>query len=169
MRTEDLKHLRQAIDLARQAREHGNHPFGALLADGTGNRLLEAENTVVTQRDCTQHAELNLVRLASTRLNRETLQRCTLYTSTEPCAMCAGAIFWSGIGRVVYALSEERLLVLAADGSEESFLFLPCREVFARGGRPVEVVGPLLEDEAARVHKGFWGGTEQETGRRKDR
>ncbi|HTH47917.1 MAG TPA: nucleoside deaminase [Candidatus Limnocylindria bacterium] len=163
MSAADLTHLRQAISLARQARDHGNHPFGALLTDETGRRLLEAENSVVTKcdctmikGDCTNHAELNLVRLASTRLSRETLQRCTLYTSTEPCAMCAGAIFWSGIGRVVYALSEERLLALTAGGSEESFLFLPCREVFARGQRPIEVVGPLLEEEAALVHEGFW-------------
>ena len=152
----DLNHLRRAIALAKLARAHGNHPFGALLADETGTLLQEAENSVITQRDCTNHAELNLVRLASTRLNRETLQRCTLYTSTEPCAMCAGAIFWSGIGRVVFALSEERLLALAGGGSEESFLFLPCREVFACGGRTVEVAGPLLEDEAALVHEGFW-------------
>jgi tRNA(Arg) A34 adenosine deaminase TadA len=156
MSTADLDHLRHAIALARRAREHGNHPFGALLADAAGHRLLEAENSVVTQRDCTHHAELNLVRLASHRLDRATLKGCTLYTSTEPCAMCAGAIFWSGIGRVVYALSEERLLALAGGASEESFLFLPCREVFARGHRPVTVLGPLLEDEAAAVHAGFW-------------
>ncbi len=152
----DLDHLRHAIALARRAREHGNHPFGALLADAAAHRLLEAENTVVTQRDCTNHAELNLVRLASHQLDRATLKDCTLYTSTEPCAMCAGAIFWSGIGRVIFALSEERLLAFAGGTSEESFLFLPCREVFARGHRAVEVVGPLLEDEAAEVHAGFW-------------
>jgi tRNA(Arg) A34 adenosine deaminase TadA len=152
----ELNLLRRALALAQAARAGGNHPFGALLADELGVTLLEAGNTVVTGRDCTGHAELNLVRLASARLDRATLLRCTLYTSTEPCAMCAGAIFWSGIGRVVFGLSEERLLELAGGGSEESFLFLPCREVFARGHRPVEVVGPLLEDEAAKVHEGFW-------------
>src|SRR6478672_12994990 len=96
--------LRQAIVVARQAREHGNHPFGALLADPDGNVLLSAENTVVTGTDATGHAETNLVRLASARYSTSELRGLTLYTSTEPCAMCSGAIYWSGIGTVVYAL-----------------------------------------------------------------
>jgi tRNA(Arg) A34 adenosine deaminase TadA len=105
----DLGHLRRAIQLAGAAREHGNHPFGALLVSAGGELLAEAENAVVTDRDCTAHAELNLVRLVSRRFDREALAGSTLFSSTEPCAMCAGAIHWSGIGRVVYALSEERL------------------------------------------------------------
>ena len=146
--------LRIAISLAANAREHGNHPFGALLADESGNILLTAENTVNTARDASGHAELNLVRLASAQLPTRVLARATLYTSTEPCPMCAGAIFWSGISRVVYALSEDGLYAMTGDSPES--LKLPCREVFARGGRPVDVVGPLLEDEAAIVHQGFW-------------
>jgi tRNA(Arg) A34 adenosine deaminase TadA len=146
--------LRAAIALAASAREHGNHPFGALLADENGNILLTAENTVNTTRDASGHAELNLVRMASARFPAETLARATLYTSTEPCPMCAGAIFWSGIHRVIYALSEDGLYAMTGDSPES--LKLPCREVFARGGRPVEVVGPLLEEEAALVHQGFW-------------
>src|SRR5215831_5405116 len=106
MNETDIRHLRAAIALAHSARAHGNHPFGALLADETGAVLLEAENTVVTERDCTGHAETNLMRLASRRFGQEQLASCTLYTSTEPCAMCAGAIHWGNVGRVVYALSE---------------------------------------------------------------
>ncbi|MCB0041699.1 MAG: nucleoside deaminase, partial [Caldilinea sp.] len=79
-----LTHLRAAIAVARRSRENGNHPFGALLVDETGAVLLEAENTVNTARDCTGHAETNLVRLASQRFDRAVLERCTLYTSTEP-------------------------------------------------------------------------------------
>jgi tRNA(Arg) A34 adenosine deaminase TadA len=146
--------LRIAISLAVSAREHGNHPFGALLADETGNILLTAENTVITAMDASGHAELNLVRLASARLSSQALAQATLYTSTEPCPMCAGAIFWSGIQRVVYALSEDGLYAMTGDSPES--LKLPCREVFARGGRPVEVLGPFIEDEAALVHQGFW-------------
>ena len=146
--------LRIAISLAANAREHGNHPFGALLADESGNILLTAENTVNTARDASGHAELNLVRLASAQLSRQALARATLYTSTEPCPMCAGAIFWSGIGQVVYALSEDGLYAMTGDSPES--LKLPCREVFARGGRPVEVLGPFIEEEAAHVHQGFW-------------
>jgi len=146
--------LLRAIALAASAREHGNHPFGALLADENGQILLEAENTVNTAHDATGHAETNLVRLASRQFSPEQLAKTTLYTSTEPCPMCAGAIFWSGIGRVVYALSEDGLYAMTGDSPEA--LKLPCREVFARGGRPVEVHGPLLEAEAAKVHAGFW-------------
>jgi tRNA(Arg) A34 adenosine deaminase TadA len=154
MNETDLKHLRAAIDLARSARAHGNHPFGALIADAQGNTLLEAENSVVTERDCTGHAETNLMRLASRQFSPDQLATCTLYTSTEPCAMCAGAIHWGGIGRVIYALSEEQLYAIVGPSPEH--LQLPCREVFARSQRPVEVLGPALEEEAASVHAGFW-------------
>jgi tRNA(Arg) A34 adenosine deaminase TadA len=154
-----LKHeryLRRAIEVARKARANGNHPFGALLVSQTGEVLLEAENTVVTERDVTGHAEINLVRNASKRLRKEVLETSTLYTSTEPCAMCSGAIYWSGISRVVFALSEESLLELTASNEENPTMHLPCREVLSRGQRPIEILGPLLEDEAKGVHEGFW-------------
>jgi tRNA(Arg) A34 adenosine deaminase TadA len=150
----DLRLLRQAINIARRAREQGNHPFGALLADEQGNVLLEAENTVITDHDCTGHAELNLMRLASRQYSFEALSRYTLYTSAEPCPMCAGSIFWGGVGRVVYALSEEGLYATTGDSPHK--LLLSCRDVFARGGRPIEVLGPALEEEAKKVHDGFW-------------
>jgi tRNA(Arg) A34 adenosine deaminase TadA len=152
----DLGHLRQAIEIAASARGHGNHPFGALLADGDGGVVLEAENTVVTGNDVTAHAELNLVREASGRLGPEVVGACTLYTSTEPCAMCAGAIFWSGIGRVVFALSSATLGSVVDDPTGASTLAVSCRDIFERGGRAVDVVGPLIEDEALVVHEGFW-------------
>ncbi len=151
--------LRRSIEVAANARAHGNHPFGALLADPTGRVLLEAENTVNTERDGTGHAETNLVRLASQRFTPEQLARCTLYSSTEPCAMCAGAIHWSGIGRVVFALSERALYDIVGPSPEH--LLLPCREVFAHSQRPMEVLGPSaeLDAEARAVHGGFWTAT----------
>jgi len=88
--------------------------------------------------------------------DREFLRSCTLYTSAEPCAMCAGAIYWSGIGRVVYALSESALRGITGDDPENPTLDLPCREVFARGQRSVTVVGPEDVPGAAEVHEGFW-------------
>lgn len=152
----DLPHLRAAIDLARQARARGNHPFGALLVGADGRVLFEAENTVATGRDITGHAELNLVRLAAQRLDRAALAGSTLYSSTEPCPMCAGAIYWAGIGRVVYALSEQGLLALTEHSPANDALLLPCREVFARGLREVAVRGPLIEEEGRAVHEHFW-------------
>jgi tRNA(Arg) A34 adenosine deaminase TadA len=150
----DLVHLERAIALAREARDSGNHPFGSLLA-APGGIILEARNTVVTGADPTGHAETNLVRLAGS-LDRSTRAAASLYTSTEPCAMCAGAIYWSGIGRVVFALSEAALAGMVAEEEGVPPLRLPCREVFARGGRPIEVAGPVELAAATAVHEGFW-------------
>ncbi|AIY15894.1 nucleoside deaminase [Pimelobacter simplex] len=151
----DERLLLAAIDLAQQARDHGNHPFGALLATASGEVLCEAENTVLTDRDVTRHAELNLVSTASRTLDADQLAAATLYTSTEPCAMCAGAVYWSRIPRVVYALGSDELTRLAGDGTEPT-LHLGSRAVFAAGTPGVEVSGPHLPDRARAVHEGFW-------------
>jgi tRNA(Arg) A34 adenosine deaminase TadA len=153
--SDDEKFLLAAIERAARSRASGNHPFGALLVID-GERVLDAGNTVVTDRDATGHAETNLVRLATRTYDREELAAATLYTSTEPCAMCAGAVYWSGIGRVVYALGEDELLALTGANAENPTMALPCREVFAAGQRPVEVVGPSLYERACAVHDGFW-------------
>jgi tRNA(Arg) A34 adenosine deaminase TadA len=153
----DLTHLRRAIGLAARSRAAGNHPFGALVVGANGEILAEAVNRSVPGKgDATGHAELEAVRAASAAHASGALRTATLYSSAEPCAMCAGAIYWSGIGRVVYGLSEARLLALTGNHPENPTLALPCREVFARGQRAVEVIGPLLEDEAAAGHAGFW-------------
>ncbi len=156
MEERDFRFLRQAFVIAQRAREHGNHPFGALLVSPDGSVLLEAENTVITECDCTAHAEMNLVRNASKRFDRALLHGSTLYASTEPCVMCAGAIFWGCIGCVVYGLSSARLYELVGKSSTDPRLRLSCREVLAGGGSRVEVIGPALEAEAEEVHKGFW-------------
>lgn len=153
----DRSLLQRAVRLAKIARDTGNHPFGALIADSTGTILLEAANTTGSTGDCTGHAETNAARDASLRFPREKLAECTLYTSAEPCAMCAGAIYWAGIGRVVYALAESELLDLTGDDPENPTFSLPCREVFARGQRHIEVEGPVPDiPGAAEVHAGFW-------------
>ena len=156
MKSIDLQHLRTSIEVAQHAREHGNHPFGAILVDENNQMLLEAENSVVTGKDCTGHAETNLMRLASQNYSPDKLTKCTLYTSTEPCAMCAGAIYWGNVGRVVYALSEVALYEIIGPSPDQ--LLLPSREVFAHSQRNVEVDGPAteLDEEARAVHTGFW-------------
>jgi tRNA(Arg) A34 adenosine deaminase TadA len=155
MDKDDLRFMRVAIDVARRAKDKGNHPFGAVLVDEQGHILMEAENTVVTERDCTGHAETNLMRQASRKYDRDFLARCTLYTSTEPCPMCAGAIFWGNVRRVVYGLSEEGLYEMIGEDAEE-VLYLPCRELLGKGKKRIEVIGPILEEETRRVHEGFW-------------
>jgi tRNA(Arg) A34 adenosine deaminase TadA len=157
MRLADETLLRRSFEVARRARASGNHPFGCVLADERGNVLLEAENGYLPDRDMTAHAERLLATQASKKFAPYVLAGCTLYSSAEPSAMCAGAIYWVGIGRVVYGLSERRLRAITGAHAENPTLDLPCRIVFAAGLRAVEVIGPLLEDEAAAIHAGVWG------------
>jgi tRNA(Arg) A34 adenosine deaminase TadA len=145
----DERLMRRCFELAREAVQAGNHPFGALL-ECDGEVVLEGRNTVAADGP-TAHAELNLIREALANLGRDRLAECTLYTSTEPCAMCAGAIYWSRVRRVVFGCSVGALHEIT-DGT----LRLECREVFGHGARPVEVIGPILEDEAIEVHREFW-------------
>jgi tRNA(Arg) A34 adenosine deaminase TadA len=142
--------LRQAIALARRARDAGNHPFGALLAVD-GQVLVTAMNSVNTDRDPTGHAETNLVARAIRELTPEQMGRAVLYTSCEPCAMCVGKMYWAGIRSMVYGLSAGELAELAGP----DFL-VPSRELFARATEPVTVIGPMLVDEARVVHRDFW-------------
>ena len=154
---QDLALLRRTIARSEQSRARGRHPFAALVADEHGNVISEAgNNSMPPEGDPTQHAELVAAAKAARLRTPQQLARATLYTSAEPCCMCAGAVYWTGIGRVVYALSEHALLGLTGDHPENPTFSLPCREVFARGQRAVAVLGPLLEDEAAAAHRGFW-------------
>ena len=143
--------LREAISLSKSAIKNGGEPFGSVLVRD-GKTILRAENSVFAGKDMTNHAELNLIKMATKQYDAAFLADCTLYTSTEPCAMCAGAIYWSGIGRMVFACSETRLGEIAGIG-----LNVPSRAVLQTGARAVEVIGPTsLEEEAALVHQEFW-------------
>jgi tRNA(Arg) A34 adenosine deaminase TadA len=148
--------LRRSFEVARRALTHGNHPFGAILVDQDHNVLIEAENGYMPAHDGTAHAERLLATQACTTLSADILKNATLYSSAEPCAMCAGAIYWAGIGRLVYGLSEHRLRAVTGNHPENPTLDLPCREVFKSGQQATEVLGPLLEDEAEALHAGVW-------------
>ena len=152
----DAHFLRRSFDVARRSMTHGNHPFGAILVDAGGKVLIECENRYMPAHDGTAHAERLLATEACRTLSGEVLARATMYSSAEPCVMCAGAIYWAGIGRLVYGLSEHRLRDYTDNHPENPTLDLPCRAVFASGQRPTEVIGPLLEDEAAALHEGVW-------------
>ncbi len=152
----DEHFLRRSFDVARRALANGSHPFGAILVDQHRQVLIETENGYMPAQDATAHAERLLATQACTTLDPDVLRGATLYSSAEPCAMCAGAIYWAGIGRLVYGLSEHRLRTLTGNHPENPTLDLPCREVFASGQRATEVLGPLLEDEAAALHAGVW-------------
>ena len=147
MRDAHFTHLQTTMALAEDAFNRGDQPFGALLVVD-GSVALSAKNTVVAERDPTRHAELSLVSLASRRLPTAQLATATLYSSTEPCPMCAGAIYQCGISLVVYGCSGQGLRDVIGRGRA-----IPCREIFERAGRSVEVLGPLLEDEGLSLHR----------------
>jgi len=149
-----VAHLRHANQLARDAMAQGHHPFAALLVGADGRTVLMAQGNV----DSVNHAEAVLARAAAQRYTAAELWPCTLVTTVEPCAMCAGTQYWAHIGRVVYGLSEARLLQLTGNHAENPTLDLPCRELFARGQKAVTVIGPVaeVEDEIAAVHRHFW-------------
>src|SRR5258708_29161225 len=152
----DEHFLRRSFDVARRALTHGNHPFGAILVDQHRNVLIEAENGYMPSRDGTAHAERRLATQACTTLSPNLLKSATLYSSAVPSAMCAGAIYWAGIGRLVYGVSEHRLRAVTGNHPENPTLDLPCREEFKSAQRPPEHAGPLLRDAAAALHDGPW-------------
>lgn len=149
--------LRASFAVARRALANGKHPFGAILVDERGQVLMEQENAFDTEGR-TGHAETVLSRRACAAYSAEELAQTTMYVSAEPCAMCAGSLYWAGIGRVVYAMSEHKLKRLIGPHPDNLTLDLPCRVVLASGQREVEVIGPLLEEdpEAAAMHEGVW-------------
>ena len=153
----DVKTLEQTIILADEAVQEGNHPFGAVLVGQDGKVLATGKNSFSVDRG-PGHAETNLAREAARRFDVDTLRHATLYTSVEPCSMCASTIYWAEIGAVVFGMTEKRLGELTGDDPENPTQDLDCRTVFASGRRLVTVRGPFieLEDAIAEQHKRFW-------------
>ncbi len=152
--TQTITALRRADTVARRAMAMGRHPFGAVLVAPDGDTVLAEQGNI----DTVNHAESTLARSAAANYPGAYLAQCTLVTTFEPCAMCAGTVYWAGIGRVVYGAEETALLALTGDHPENPTLSLPCRDIFARGQRAVDVVGPVPEvaEDMVATHKGFW-------------
>ena len=148
MRNVDEHYLRIAFREAVRARERGNHAFGALLVDADGEPILAAQNSVVTDNDVTAHAEMNLLRAASRKFQPEQLKTFILYASGEPCPMCAGAIVWANIRRVVFGLGMDGIYRLFDADPDAPALPMHAASVFDQAPWPMEVIGPMLEDEA---------------------
>ena len=147
---DDAKWIRRAFELARQAAARGDAAFGAVLVSADGRVLGEGENTATSAKDPTGHAELNLVRGLFARVDPAALAAATMYASGEPCPMCAAAIAWSGIGRVVYSVPSPRLSELLRDRPGPSFS-LRAQDVLASASSPVRIEGELLAEEGERV------------------
>ena len=148
----DKELVRMAIEMAKESKGKGNLPFGCILVDKDGEILIKGENTINTDRDCLAHAEVNLIREASKIYDYTFLNSCTIYTSDEPCPMCTSAIYWSGIGKLVYGLSKAKYYQIVGRDNPNWVFEMPVRELLEKGGRKLEVIGPLLEDEASILH-----------------
>jgi len=148
------RHLHRANAVAQRAMNMGRHPCGALLVAPDGETVLAEQGNI----DTVNHAESTLARSAATNYPGAYLAQCTLVTTFEPCAMCAGTIYWAGIGHVLYGADETALLALTGNHPENPTLSLPCRAVFASGQRPTEVTGPVpqMQEEITALHRHFW-------------
>ena len=154
----DAARLRHAFALAQQARDRGDRPFAAVIVDADGSVLAEGLSTQgVGGGGTLAHSEMNACQaVIAAGIPRERLRRATIYSSGEPCSMCASAIFYTGIGRVVYGLSAAAILHLRNAQPHTAGLTLSCRAVLATAAETVEVVGPALEAEGAVPHQGYW-------------
>lgn len=139
--------MQLAIDASRAALALGDEPYGASLVGADGQVLMVAQNNQNTSGDCTGHAEMVLVRRAQAELGAQALRGATVYASGEPCAMCAGALFWAGVGQVVFAAAQPDMA--AAVGG--ALLPARCADVLAAAEPPVPVIGGVLATEALAV------------------
>ncbi|MDX1606550.1 MAG: nucleoside deaminase [Candidatus Competibacterales bacterium] len=144
--TQYLPLLERAFELAAMARGQGDGPYGSLILDVCGRVVAEAGNSVATDGCSTRHAELNAIEQAQARLGRD-LSGATLVSSAEPCPMCAGAIYWAGLSRLVYGASIAA--IIRHTGRDQ--IRLDCRTVLGASERTIEVIGPLLEEQALGV------------------
>ena len=149
-----IRHLRRANEVAARAMSLGRHPFGAILVAPDGETMLAEQGNV----DAVNHAESVLARTAALNYSTDYLWQCTLVTTAEPCAMCAATQYWAHIGHLVYGITEARLLQLTGNHADNPTMDLPCREVFARGQKAIEVIGPVtaVEAEIVALHVDFW-------------
>jgi len=149
-----LRHLRRANQIAKRALEFGHHPFGSILVAPDNETILIEQGNI----DTVHHAESTLVRNAFYSFSQEFLWNCTLYTTFEPCVMCAGTVYWANIGRIVFGATEKRLLELTGNHQLNPTLDIPCRYVFQHGQKQIQVHGPFiqLEQELIEPHLNFW-------------
>lgn len=148
------RHLLRANEVARRAVALGHHPFGAVLVGPDQETVLLEQCNI----DTVNHAEATLARIAATNFTSEYLWGCTLYTSVEPCCMCAGTAYWANIGRIVFGMTEASLLTATGSHAENPTMNLPCRHVFSSGQKGIKVIGPIpdMADEALAVQREFW-------------
>lgn len=140
---DDKFYVNKAIELAYEAKASGDNPFGSILVDDQGNILMEDRNTQIIDNDITAHPELKIARRAAAKYDEEFLESCTMYNSAEPCTMCAGAIYRSGIGRVVFGISKKRLNEM--NKSKIGSINYSIQQLFDNSNKNIKVLGPMEE------------------------
>ena len=151
----DYGPLREAIALSEAARKRGNMPFGAVLVAPDGMVLARGENAIVTDRDITAHAEINAIRAASKHCTPQQIAAATMYASGEPCPMCSGAMIRTGVRRVVFGIRATVATPYLPGAAGAMVGSVDCRRVLALAPTPVEVRGPVLEEEAKAPFESF--------------
>jgi len=139
-------HMREAFDLAREAAARGDRPFGSVLVRDDAVVMAES-NRVVTESDVRRHPELHLAYRACRESDPAERAETVLYTSTEPCPMCAGGLVRAGLGRVVYSVGGDEIGAFTGNG--------PAVRAAEILDGTTEVVGPVLNDEGRRIHRTF--------------
>lgn len=152
----DLRHLRACVDLAREALEDGDEPFGSVLVSGAG-KVLYADRNRVKDGDETRHPEFDIARWAGENLPRSERAACTVYTSGEHCAMCSAAHAWVGLGRIVYAVSTEQLVGWLSAWGVAPGPVRPLAVNEVAPGVPVDGPAPPLEAEVRALHARLHG------------
>ena len=145
--TNDRKHMARALELARQAREHGEVPVGAVLAGQAGELLAECGNAPIACHDATAHAEVRALREAGRAMGNYRLPGTTMYVTLEPCPMCAGALLQARIARLVFGAPDPRT------GACGSVIDLVGDN---RWNHRIEVIGGVLSEECGALLRGFF-------------
>ena len=156
-----IRYLMEANREAVQARSTGNTPFGAVLVDASGEIIMRQGNAEHDLHDATAHAEFDLASRASRTYDKQYLWGCTLYTTCEPCPMCTGGIYWANIGKIVFGITEERLLEMTGADDKNPTFHMGAEKIIAAGQKEIALEGPVpeMEEEIVEVHKGFWDKT----------
>ncbi|WP_017446473.1 deaminase [Gayadomonas joobiniege] len=149
-----IDNLLATNNVAQQSMHEGHHPFAAILVGPDNRTILMTQFNI----DTVNHAEATLARAAAAKYSANYLWTCTLYSTVEPCAMCAGTIYWANIGQVVFAMTEKQLFKFTGDHNENPTMDLPCRDVFKAGQKNIQVRGPYaeVEPQIAALHEKFW-------------
>jgi tRNA(Arg) A34 adenosine deaminase TadA len=152
----DAMYLRDAIRMSQVAKQRGNRPYGAVIVSNGGAVLAEAYCHSTESGDCTGHAETTAIRMLNSKISKDELSSSTLYASAEPCVMCAGAIWWSGVQRVVFGIDTERQRIFNSDINDSRAIALTCRDIFSAATPAIECIGPALIEEASQAHESQW-------------